>query len=80
MSEKLKLQEFPRVGDKVRILANFYTKGLEICGQQAIIISTYTNERPKQVKVQLQNGDKYYLLLSEIEKISEKIYCKEKKA
>lgn len=49
-----------KVGDKVKILANFYTKGLEICGQQAVIISTYTND-----------GDKYYLLLSEIEKIKE---------
>lgn len=57
-----------KVGDKVKILPNFYTKVLNICGEQAIVVHI-CNDEPKQVRVEVPNRGKFYLLLSEVEKI-----------
>jgi len=57
-----------KIGDKVKILPNFYTKELNICGEEAIV--TYVcNDEPKQVRVEVPNRGRYYLLLSEVEKL-----------
>ena len=57
-----------KVGDKVKILVNFYTKELEICGEEAIVVHV-CNDEPKQVRVEVPNRGKFYLLLSEVEKV-----------
>jgi len=57
-----------KVGDKVRILPNFYTKELNICGEQATVVYVCSDE-PKQVRVEVPNRGKFYLLVSEVEKI-----------
>jgi len=57
-----------KVGDKVKILPNFYTKELNICGEEAVVVHV-CNDKPKQVRVEVPNRGKYYLLLSEVEKL-----------
>jgi len=57
-----------KVGDKVKILPNFYTKELNICGEQATVVHVCSDE-PKQVRVEVPNRGKFYLLVSEVEKI-----------
>ena len=57
-----------KVGDKVRILPNFYTKELNICGEKATVVHV-CNDEPRQVRVEVPNKGKYYLLLSEVEKV-----------
>ena len=57
-----------KIGDKVRILPNFYTKELNICGEEATVVHVF-NDEPKQIRVEVPNKGKYYLLLSEVEKI-----------
>jgi len=57
-----------KIGDKVRILPNFYTKELNICGEEAIVVHV-CNDEPRQVRVEVPNKGKFYLLLSEVEKV-----------
>jgi len=57
-----------KVGDKVKILPTFLTKLLDICGEEAIVVHV-CNDEPKQVRVEVPNRGKFYLLLSEVEKI-----------
>ena len=57
-----------KVGDKVKILPNFYTKELNICGEEATVVHV-CNDEPKQVRVEVPDKGKFYLLLSEVEKI-----------
>jgi len=60
-----------KVGDKVKILVNFYTKELEICGEEATVVYV-CNDEPRQVRVEVPNRGKFYLLLSEVEKLEGK--------
>jgi len=57
-----------KVGDKVKILPNFYTKELNICGEEAIVVHV-CNDEPRQVRVEVLDKGKFYLLLSEVEKV-----------
>ena len=58
-----------KVGDKVKILSSYHTRELEICGEKAVIVHV-CNDEPKQVRVEVPNRGKFYLLLSEVEKIN----------
>lgn len=57
-----------KVGDKVKILPNFYTKELNICGEEAIVVYI-CNDEPRQVRVEVPDRGRFYLLLSEVKKI-----------
>ncbi len=57
-----------KVGDKVKILPTFLTKLLDICGEEATVVYV-CNDEPRQVRVEVPNKGKYYLLLSEVEKL-----------
>jgi len=57
-----------KVGDRVMILPSFYTKELNICGEEAIVVHV-CNDEPKQVRVEVSDKGKFYLLLSEVEKV-----------
>lgn len=57
-----------KVGDKVRILPTFLTKLLDICGEEATVVHV-CNDEPKQVRVEVPDRGKYYLLLSEVERV-----------
>ena len=58
-----------KIGDKVKILPNFYTKELNICGEEAIVVHVCADDEPKQVRVQVPNRGRFYLLLSEVERV-----------
>ena len=57
-----------KIDDKVKILCNFYTKELNICGEEAIVVHVCEDE-PKQVRVEVPNRGRFYLLMSEVEKV-----------
>ena len=57
-----------KVGDRVRILPTFFTKLFDICSKEATVV-WICNDEPKQVRVEVPDKGKFYLLLSEVEKV-----------
>ena len=59
-----------KVGDKVIILPSFFTKLFDIAGKKATVVwvSNGNSEQLEQVRVEVPDKGRFYLLLSEVKK------------